>query len=63
VSDDGHIRITRAHADAHEYSGDRFVGTCDHCARAGLMPAGGELLADVRAAARFAATHDHGYTD
>jgi hypothetical protein len=63
VSDDGHIRVSRAHAHAYEYSGDRFLGTCDTCARAGLLPASGELLADVRAAALFVATHDHGDTD
>jgi len=63
VSDDGHIRVWRAHSAANEYSGDRFVGTCDVCARAGLLPASGELLADVGAAGRFVATHDHGDTD
>jgi hypothetical protein len=63
VSDDGHIRVSRAQPDAHQYSGDRFVGTCDVCARAGLLPASGELLADVHAVNRFVATHDHGDTD
>ena len=63
VSDDGHIRITRARSDVSEYSGARFVGNCDVCARAGLLPATGELLADVGAADRFLATHDHGDQD
>ncbi|HLM07768.1 MAG TPA: hypothetical protein VK402_21545 [Blastococcus sp.] len=63
VSDDGRVRISRAHAGAFEYSGDRFVGSCDVCARAGLIPARGELLADVAAAGRFLATHDHGDVD
>jgi hypothetical protein len=63
VSDDGNIRITRAHSDSFEYSGARFVGHCDVCARAGLLPPTGQLLADVAAADRFLATHDHGDVD
>jgi hypothetical protein len=63
VSDDGHIRITRARRDVFEYSGARFVGNCDVCARAGLLAASGELLADVGAANRFRAMHDHGDAD
>jgi hypothetical protein len=63
VSDDGRVRISRARSDAFGYSGDRFVGNCDVCVRAGLMPASGELLADVAAADGFLATHDHGDVD
>jgi hypothetical protein len=63
VSDDGRVRISRAHSGAFEYSGDRFVGNCDVCALAGLIPATGELLADVGAADRFLSTHDHGDVD
>jgi hypothetical protein len=63
VSDDGRVRIDRARADANLYSGNRFVGTCDVCAREGLLPASGELLADVGAADRFLATHHHSDQD
>ena len=63
VSDDGAIRITRVRSDAFEYSGARFVGSCDVCARAGLLPTGGEPLADAAAAGRFRAMHDHSDAD
>ena len=63
VSDDGAIQITRVRSDVSEYSGARFVGHCDVCARAGLLPAGGEPLADSAAAGRFRAMHDHGDAD
>jgi hypothetical protein len=63
VSDDGHVRISRARSGASQYSGARFVGTCDVCARVGLLPATGDELADVGAADRFLATHDHGDRD
>jgi hypothetical protein len=63
VSDDGNIRITRARSDVLEYSGARFVGNCDVCARAGLLPGSGEPLADADAANRFRAMHDHGDAD
>jgi hypothetical protein len=62
-SDDGHVRISRVRSGAFEYSGDRFRGNCDICARAGLLPADGEPLADVGAVDRFLATHDHGDVD
>ena len=63
VSDDGNIRITRGRSDGFEYSGARFVANCDVCARAGLLPPTGEVLADAGAADRFLATHDHGAVD
>jgi len=63
LSDDGRVRISRARSGAFEYSGDRFVGSCDVCALAGLIPAPGELLADVRAVDRFLGTHAHGDVD
>lgn len=60
VSDDGKIRITRARSDVVEYSGARFVGHCDVCARAGLLAPTGELLSDAGAADRFLGMHAHG---
>jgi hypothetical protein len=63
VSDDGHLMIRRSTSGPSEYSGNRFVGYCSRCARALLVPAGGEPLPDIRAAIRFAATHDHGDVD
>ena len=63
VSDDRSVRITRARSDVSEYSGARFVGNCDVCARAGHLPVTGELLAHSGAGDRFLATHDHGDVD
>jgi hypothetical protein len=63
VSDDGHLTIRRSALVASEYSGNRFVGYCAPCAQAGLIPSDGEKLPDVRAAIRFAATHDHADAD
>jgi hypothetical protein len=62
VSDDGQVTIRRAPA-SFEYSGARFAGSCATCARAGLLPATGQPLPDVRAAVRFLAEHDHGDAD
>jgi hypothetical protein len=62
VSDDGQVTIRRA-APSYEYSGARFTGICAVCVRAGLLAPAGEPLADVRAAVRFLAAHDHGETD
>jgi len=63
VCDDGLVTIRRSADSPFEYSGNRFVGHCAVCARALLMPAAGEPLADVRAAIHFVATHDHGQAD
>jgi len=63
VSDDGTVTITRSVVRAFAYSGDRFLGRCTVCARARLVPADGEPLADVREAVRFVSTHDHGGLD
>jgi hypothetical protein len=63
VSDDGTVTISRSVGQAFTYSGDRFVGRCASCARAGLLPAAGEPLPDAKAAARFVALHDHGGLD
>ena len=63
VSDDGHVTIRRSAAGSFEYSEARFVGQCHVCSRAGLIPSTGEPLADVRAAVRFVAAHDHGDLD
>jgi hypothetical protein len=62
VSDDGQVTIRRAPAPPG-YSGARFTGTCAICVRAGLLAPAGEALADVRAAVRFLAAHDHGEAD
>ena len=62
VSDDEQVTIRRA-AGVMEYSGARFTGYCAVCSRAGRTPPTGEPLRDVRAAVRFAATHDHGDAD
>jgi hypothetical protein len=63
VSDDGHLTIKRSTSDSFEYAGNRFVGHCSRCARLLLSPTEGELLPDIAAAIRFAATHDHGDVD
>jgi hypothetical protein len=63
VSDDGTVTISRSVGQAFGYSGDRFVGRCAICVHAALMPAAGEPLSDVPAAARFIALHDHGVLD
>jgi hypothetical protein len=63
VSDDGYLTIRRSTAGLFEYSGTEFTGFCARCARSGLIPVEGELLSDIRAAVRFAATHDHGDVD
>ena len=62
ASDDDQVTLRRSSA-AGEYSGARFTGHCSVCARAGLIPAAGEPLDDVRAAVQFAAAHDHGQLD
>jgi hypothetical protein len=62
ASDDGHVTIRRARG-ASPYSGAQFTGTCTVCARAGLLPPEGELLADLTAAAQFAAVHGHDEVD
>lgn len=63
VSDDGHLTIRRSTSGSGEYSGNRFAGYCDRCVREQLIPVDGEPLHDLRAAIRFAATHDHGDVD
>jgi hypothetical protein len=63
VSDDGDVTIRRSPVDSAAYAAHRYVGWCLACVRAGLVPATGEQLSDVRAAARFVATHDHAGTD
>ena len=63
VSDDGNVTIRRSGAGANDYSGDRFVGICIVCSRAGLIPPTGAPLPDVRAAVHFAAEHRHGDVD
>jgi hypothetical protein len=63
VSDDGHVTIRRSSGQAAEYSGERFVGFCDICSRARLMPPDGEPLPDIRSAAHFVAAHDHVQAD
>jgi hypothetical protein len=60
---DGHQTIRRSTSRSDEYSGNRFIGHCSSCARALLSPPDGEPLPDIRAAIRFAATHDHGDND
>jgi hypothetical protein len=62
VSDDGNVTIRRS-AGSCAYSGDRFVGNCTVCSRAGLIPLTGEPLPDGRAAIHFVATHRHGDVD
>jgi hypothetical protein len=59
VSDDGHLTIRRSGVGSFEYGGHQFTGFCARCAREALIPAEGELLTDIGAAIRFAATHDH----
>ncbi len=63
VSDDGNVTIRRAGAGANDYSGDRFVGICNVCCPARLIPPTGVPLPDVRAAVQFAAEHRHGDVD
>jgi hypothetical protein len=63
VSDDGRLTIKRSTPGLFEYSGNLFVGHCSRCARLLLSPPDGELLRDIEAAIRFAATHDHGDVD
>jgi hypothetical protein len=62
ASDDGHVTIRRARG-ASPYSGAQFTGICTVCARAGLLPPEGESLADLTAAAQFAAVHRHDQID
>jgi hypothetical protein len=63
VSDDGNVTIRRFGVAAFEYSGDRFLGHCAACSRAGVVPSTGESLPDVAAAVRFLSTHDHADAD
>jgi hypothetical protein len=63
VSDDRTVTITRSVVRAFAYSAAQFTGRCTVCARAGLVPADGEPLADVGEAVRFVSTHDHGGLD
>jgi hypothetical protein len=62
ASDDGHVTIRRLRG-GHGYSGASFTGSCTACARAELLPPEGEPLADLGAAAQFAAVHRHGEVD
>ncbi len=63
LSDDGQVTIRRSLVRSAGYSGARFVGHCAVCSRAGRTPSTGEPLFDMRAAAQFAAAHDHGDVD
>jgi hypothetical protein len=63
VSDDGDVTVRRSVVDSTAYSTARYAGWCQTCAHADLVGPDGEPLADVRAAARFVATHDHAGTD
>jgi len=63
VSDDGDVTVRRSVTDSTAYSAARYAGWCRTCAHADLVGPAGEPLADVRAAARFVATHDHAGTD
>jgi hypothetical protein len=63
VSDDGDVTVRRSVVDSTTYSAARYAGWCQTCAHADLVGPDGEPLADVRAAARFVATHDHTETD
>ena len=63
VSDDGNVTIRRAGAGANDYSADRFVGNCNVCSRARLVPPTGAPLPDIQAAVQFAAEHRHGDGD
>lgn len=63
VSDDGNVAIRRSGVGVFEYSGDRFVGQCTACSRAGLIALSGETLPDIGAAIEFAAAHRHGDVD
>jgi|tagenome__1003787_1003787.scaffolds.fasta_scaffold20213758_2 hypothetical protein len=63
VSDDGDVTVRRSVSDSTAYSAARYAGWCRTCAYADLVGPAGEPLADVRAAARFVATHDHTGTD
>jgi hypothetical protein len=63
VSDDGNVTVRRLPATSFQYAGDRFIGNCTVCARALLLPATGEPLADVRAAILFVGAHEHGDVD
>jgi hypothetical protein len=63
VSDDGNVTVRRTAGASFEYSGQRFLGYCTVCSRAGLIPPTGEPLSDVRAAVLFVAAHDHGESD
>jgi hypothetical protein len=62
VSDDGNLAIRRS-VGSFEHSRHGFLGYCGSCARARLIQATGEPLADVVAAIRFIATHDHDEVD
>jgi hypothetical protein len=44
MSDDGNVTIRRAGAGANDYSADRFVGICNVCFRARLIPPTGAPL-------------------
>jgi len=63
VSDDGDVTVRRSVIDSTAYLAARYAGWCQTCAHADLAGPDAEPLADVRAAARFVATHDHAGTD
>jgi hypothetical protein len=62
VSDDGQVAVRRS-VSSPGYLGARFTAYCAVCSRAGLLPAAGEPLLDLRAAVRFVSAHDHGDRD
>jgi hypothetical protein len=62
VSDDGTVAVRRS-VSSPSYSGARFTAYCAVCSRAGLIPATGEPVLDLRAAVRFVSAHDHGERD
>ena len=63
VSDDGRVSVRRSAEGSSGYSEARFAGYCAKCRRAGVLPATGEPLADLRATILFVAEHAHGDGD